>query len=78
MAHKNRNRALAAAILAGLCLLPLPGAHAQDSGVVDRGIRPPVPRRADKVPFMSYLAVLIVIAAPLAVNFVSSKRGHQD
>jgi hypothetical protein len=41
-------------------------------------VRPPVPRRADKVPIASYVAVILVIAAPLAVNFVSSKRGHQD
>jgi hypothetical protein len=78
MSHSTRARALAVALLAGLCLLPLPGARAQQDLGPTRGIRPPVPTRADKVPFMSYIAVVLVIAAPLGVNFISSKRGHQD
>jgi len=78
MSRKRPSRALGVALLAGLCLLPLPGAGAQQDLGPTRGIRPPVPRRADKVPFMSYVAVLLVIAAPLGVNFISSKRGHQD
>jgi hypothetical protein len=41
-------------------------------------IRPPTPKRSEKVPIVSYVAVILVIAAPLAVNFISSKRGHQD
>jgi len=70
-------RSAPAAALAALVLTlgALPAATAQ---VQTNAIKPPVPRRADKVPIASYIAVLLVIAAPLAVNFVSSKRGHQD
>lgn len=75
--HKGPRRLLALGLLAGaMTLLAAPNADAQQNQ--PETLRPPTPKKADKVPILSYVIALVVIIAPLGVNFISSKRGHQD
>jgi len=75
--HRPRRWALLGAALLATGAMTAP-VEAQTPTPSRPTLRPPQPTRAEKVPFLSYLAVVVVIAAPIAVNFISSKRGHQD
>lgn len=70
-------RRITLAALAASTLLAV-AAEAQNQPVTRPTLRPPQPTRAEGVPILSYAAVLVVMVSPLLVNFVSSKRGHQD
>jgi len=74
-----RRALLLGVILCAPLLLSTPAQAQNDNEPVARSqIRPPQPRRAEGVPLASYGAVIVVLVLPLLVNFISSKRGHQD
>lgn len=70
-------RRLTLAALAATAALAT-AAEAQNQPAERPTLRPPQPTRAEGVPILSYGAVLIVMVSPLLVNFITSKRGHQD
>jgi len=67
---------LAAGLLLGLATAAIAPAPASAQ---DEGLRPPAAREPDSVPVIqTFLVVVILAAAGIAVNLIPSKRGHQD